>query len=154
MNQRNIFKTVWRKVCSFIQTSLLLAILPFQIFHFTIHVSSTNVPPSFGIIKRHTGVILLGKIIPLQNFLVRGMHNRDTAPINDETRWNFSTLVLPFSSFSSSISQFSQFLTVIDIFNEFLWSLKWSSNYAYSEKGKEIIVLSIFHIFTLKAALI
>lgn len=126
MNQRNIFKTVSvtrGKVCSFIQTSLLLAILPFQIFHFTIHVSSTNVPPSFGIIKRHTGVILPGKIIPLQNFLVRGMHNRDTAPINDETRWNFSTLVLPLS-FSSSISQFSQFLTVIDIFNEFLSSLK------------------------------
>lgn len=83
---KNRFSSFQRKACSSFSSPRHSSIPDISL-----HVSSTNVPPSFGIIKRHTGVILLEKIIPLQNFLVRGMHNRDTIPINDETRWNFST---------------------------------------------------------------
>lgn len=91
-DQRNIFKTV----CRLRERPVHHSLLSSRFFHSSIpdislHVSSTSVPPNFGIIKRHTGVILLEKIIPLQNFLVRDMHNRYTTPINDETRWNFST---------------------------------------------------------------
>lgn len=161
-DQRNIFKTV----CRLRERPVHHSLLSSRFFHSSIpdislHVSSTSVPPNFGIIKRLTGVILLEKIIPLQNFLVRDMHNRYTTPINDETRWNFSTrfpmsLLFVAHFIVSGIFDCNRYL---QLSNEFLGSLTNNLRFkmklrVFLLKGKEIILLVMFYNFTTKIALI